>query len=133
MGIHLDIHCCAQGLISKGHIHVHAAIQMKGLQVVSLLDRLQLVFLEAGLSHVNQSAYWKRVSCADAIFATQEVIARCLQGGDNVFMCLYDLQKVFDSLEYAVLLNKLFEVGVNGKMWRLLGGLVYWCYLSSET
>ena len=71
-----------------------------------LLDRLQLVFLEAGIPHVNQSAYRKCVSCADAIFATQEVIIRYLQGGNNVFMCLYDLQKAFDSLEYAVLLDR---------------------------
>ena len=37
-----------------------------------ILERLQSVFLEAGLPHVNQSAYRKAVSCADAIFATQE-------------------------------------------------------------
>ena len=35
-------------------------------------------------------------------------------------MCLYDLQKAFDSVEYPVLLEKLFDVGVNGTMWRLL-------------
>ena len=35
-------------------------------------------------------------------------------------MCLHDLQKAFDSVEYAVLLEKLFDAGVNGKMWRLL-------------
>ena len=35
-------------------------------------------------------------------------------------MCLYDLQKAFDSVEYPVLLEKLYNVGVNGKMWRLL-------------
>ena len=35
-------------------------------------------------------------------------------------MCLYDLQKALDSVEYPVLLEKLFDVGVNGKMWRLL-------------
>ena len=34
-------------------------------------------------------------------------------------MCLYDLQKAFDSVEYPVLLEKLYD-GVNGKMWRLL-------------
>ena len=35
-------------------------------------------------------------------------------------MCLYDLQKAFDSVEYPVLLENLYDVGVNGKMWRLL-------------
>ena len=34
-------------------------------------------------------------------------------------MCLYDLQKAFDSVEYSVLLEKLYGVGVIGKMWRL--------------
>ena len=33
----------------------------------------------------------KRVSCDDDIFATQEVIARYLRGGGQVFMCLYDM------------------------------------------
>ena len=35
-------------------------------------------------------------------------------------MYLYDLQKAFDSVEYPVLLEKLYDAGVNGKMWRLL-------------
>ena len=35
-------------------------------------------------------------------------------------MCLYDLQKAFDSVEFSVLLVRLFEVGVYGKTWRLL-------------
>ena len=36
-------------------------------------------------------------------------------------VCAYiDLQKAFDLVEYLVFLEKLFEGGVNGKMWRLL-------------
>ncbi len=83
-------------------------------------QRLQMVFLMADLPHVNQTAYRKSVSCAVAIFATQEVIARYVRGGSRVYMCLYDLQKAFDSVEYPVLLEKLYDVGVNGKMRRLL-------------
>ena len=85
-----------------------------------VLDRLESVFVSAGLPHINQSAYRRAVSCADAIFATQEVVARYLRGGSRVYMCLYDLQKAFDSVEYPVLLEKLYNAGVNGKMWRLL-------------
>lgn len=54
------------------------------------------------------------------MLATQEVIAKYLRGGSRVYVCLYDLQKAFDSVEYPVLLEKLFDAGVNGKMWRLL-------------
>ena len=64
--------------------------------------------------------YQENVSCADAIFATLEIINRYLQEDCNVFMCLYDLQKVFDSVEIPVLLQRLFEVGVNSKTWCLL-------------
>lgn len=33
-------------------------------------------------------------------------------------MCLYDLQKAFDSVEFPVLLDKFFSIGVNWKTWR---------------
>ena len=82
-----------------------------------LLDRLKLVLLEAGLPHINQSAYMSNVSCTDD---TQEVVARYVREGSDVYMCLYDLQKAFDSVEYCVLLERLFSVGVNGRMWQLL-------------
>ena len=36
-----------------------------------------------------------------------------------MYMCLYDLQKAFDSVEYPMLLEILYNAGVNGKMWRL--------------
>ena len=32
-------------------------------------------------------------------------------------MCLYDLSKAFDSV---VLLQRLFDAGINGKLWRLM-------------
>ena len=52
-----------------------------------ILGRLEAVFSEAGIPHVNQTAY-RKVSFADAIFATQEVIARYVNSGNEVFMCL---------------------------------------------
>ena len=35
-------------------------------------------------------------------------------------MCLYDLQKAFDLVEFPVLLDCLFSIGVNGKIWRII-------------
>ena len=60
------------------------------------------------------------MSCAEAIFATQENIARYVSGGNKVYMCLCDLEKAFDSVEYPVLLHQLYGMGINGKLWRLL-------------
>ncbi len=56
---------------------------------------------------VNVVGSEQSVSCVDAIFATQEVIVR---GGSRVYMCLYDLQKAFDLVEYPVLLQKRQDV-----------------------
>ena len=71
-----------------------------------ILGRLQFVLLEAGIPHINQSAYRKGVSCADMIFATQEVIARYLRDDSKVYMCLFDLQKAFNSIESSVIYTK---------------------------
>ena len=35
-------------------------------------------------------------------------------------MCLYDLENAFDSVEFSVLLKRLFHAGINSKTWRLL-------------
>ena len=80
-----------------------------------------------------QRIYRKRTSCADAILATQEAISRYVQGGDRVFMCLYglyDLSKAFDLVEYSVLLRRLFNIGIHGKMWRIIKN---WGQISSQT
>ena len=66
---------------------------------------------------MNQTAYRSGVGCTDAIFATQETIVR---EGSAVHMCLYDLQKALDSVEFPVLLDHLFSMGVNGKTWRII-------------
>jgi len=68
----------------------------KGLEFL-IVEQLQLLLLEAGLPHINQSAYQGGIPCAEAIFATQETIAWYMSGGNKVYMCLYDLEKIFDS------------------------------------
>lgn len=67
-----------------------------------------MVLLETGL-YIIQFVYIKSVSCDDAIFATQ---AKYVHNGSSVFKCLCDMQKVFDSVEYCVLPERLFSVGV---------------------
>ena len=74
-----------------------------------------MVLLEAGLPQINQSAYIKSVSCEDETFAKQDVIVKSVHDGSSVNMCLYEMQKAFDSVEYCVLLERLFSVRVNGK------------------
>ena len=41
-----------------------------------ILSRMEGVLAEAGFPHLNQSAFRRHVRCADAIFASQELITR---------------------------------------------------------
>ena len=99
--------------------HTNFRVLAKVLETLTLM-RLQCDFLEKKIPHLNQTAYCKGVSCAEAIFSIMEVISTYSQCSEKVYMCFYDLQKAFDSIQYPVLLKRLYESGVNGKAWRLL-------------
>ena len=85
-----------------------------------ILSRLESTLTETVFPHLNQTAFRKYTGCTDAIFATQELIARYISEGSTVHMCLFDIQKAFDSVEFPVLLDRLFSIGVNSKTWRLI-------------
>ena len=78
------------------------SVLSKVLEIL-ILSRFEPTLSEVDFPHLNQSAYRKHTGCTDAIFATQELIARCISEGSTVYMCLFDLQKAFDSIEFPVL------------------------------
>ena len=55
----------------------------KVLQILTL-SRLELTLMEACFPHPNQSAFRKHTGCSDAMFATQELIARYISEGSTV-------------------------------------------------
>ena len=85
-----------------------------------LLTRLQCHLTSRGVPHTNQTAYRRGISCAEAIFSTMEVISMYSEHYEKMYMCFYDLQKAFDTVQYSILLKRLYEVGVHGRAWRLL-------------
>ena len=72
---------------------------------------------ETGFPDMNQTAFQKGISCADAIFSTQEVLLNYVCQGNSPFLYLYDIEKEFNS---PILLSHLYSAGINGKMWRLV-------------
>ena len=52
----------------------------------------------------------------DAIFATQEILTNQLRDGGQPYLCLFDIEKAFDSVELPILLQHLFKIGINGKL-----------------
>ena len=64
---------------------------------------------------MSQTAYQHSLSCSDAIFSTQEALLKFVREGDKAYLCLYDLEKAFDTIEFATLLSHLFKRGINGR------------------
>ena len=73
-----------------------------------ILLRLELHLQELGIPHSNQTGYRRYTSCADAIFSTAELMSHYLEQRENIYLCCYDLQKAFDSVEYGILLCRLY-------------------------
>ena len=96
-----------------------SSIMAKSLEIV-ILKRMSPFLDEIGFPDVNQTAYQKGVSCTDAIFSTQEVLLNCIRQGEKPFLCLYDIEKAFDSVEFPILLQHIFSIGINGKSWRII-------------
>ena len=90
--------------------------------ISKLLETLILLRLEShlGIPHSNQTGYRRHISCADAIFSTAELMSHYLEQRENIYLCCYDLQKAFDSVEYGILLCRLYDMGINSKLWRLV-------------
>jgi len=96
-----------------------SSVVSKLLEII-LLQRLSPLLVEQGFPDQLQTAYQKGISCMDAIYATQEAITHSLKEGGKPYLCLFDIEKAFDSVEIPILLQGLYELGVNGKYWRLI-------------
>ncbi len=71
-----------------------SSVLSKVLELV-ILHRLSPVLTDMGVPDFAQTAYQKGVSCADAIFATQETLLTHIRDGGKPFLCLYTMLRRF--------------------------------------
>ena len=100
------------------------SVLSKCLEVI-ILEHFESLFVERGFPHPSQMAHQRGLSCTDAIFSTQEAILKHIREGDTPYLCFFDLEKAFDSVEYSTLLSHIFKLGINGKCWRLIKDWYY--------
>ena len=107
-------------LLKKSYRGITLTSVLANVLELVLMERISPLLADAGVPQISQTAYKKGVSCQDSIFSSQEANAKFISEGDNVYSCFYDLASAFDTVEFSVLLEELFRVGVKGKCWRLI-------------
>ena len=75
---------------------------------------------EKGFLKCFQYAYEKKKSCLDASLSLQEAVLYNTERGSKVYCCFLDSCKAFDTVWMDGLFYKLYNLGIQGKTWRLL-------------
>ena len=87
---------------------------------VVMWKRIEKWWFESGaISHL-QGACRKGISCVHSAYILQESISAILEKHDKVFVTYLDVSKAFDGVWIGGLFNRLWEIGIRGKTWRLL-------------
>ena len=59
-------------------------------------------------------------SAATSLWRFPYIFSEARGASEKCNMCFYDLQKAFESVQYPILLKRLYEAGIDGRAWRLL-------------
>ena len=82
--------------------------------------RLEPWWKEHGIISQTQGACRKGQSCVHTSLILQETISKVLETNNKVFVSYFDVSKAFDTVWINGLFFKLYELGVRGKLWRLM-------------
>ena len=85
-----------------------------------LNNRLVHCLDKEGVLHEGQAGFRVNRSCMDNIYTLNEIVHGRLKGDKETYGFFLDVQKVYDTLWQDGLWLKLWDMGVKGKMWRVI-------------
>lgn len=85
-----------------------------------LLERLDMWLTNNNIISQLQGAAQPRCSSTDVVVMLKETIAYHTEQGNNVCVVMLDTAKAFDSVWIEGLFYKMFHMGLEGRLWRLL-------------
>ena len=111
--------------IHKGNSRQHAknyrpvALTSHIIKIFEKVIRNHLVlFLEQnGLMNPNQHGFRAGHSCLSQLLQHFDEVTKLLESGVNVDVIYLDFAKAFDKLDFTITLQKLFNLGISGKLW----------------
>ena len=101
----------------------------RGISLVSCVSKLFTAILANRVSAHGedndvfvdeQGGFRKKRSCTDQAYILHSLIANNIQSGNNIYSCFIDLKKAFDCVDRNMLLYKLLESGIDGKMYYII-------------
>ena len=82
--------------------------------------RLESWWSETEVVSRFQGACRKGQSCVHTSLQLQETVSSALETNSKVFVSYFDVSKAFDTVWINGLFYKLYEIGVRGKLWRIM-------------
>ena len=73
--------------------------------------------------HEGQAGFRKNRSCIDNVYTLNEVVQGRLREDKPTYAFFLDVQKAYDTVWRDGLWLKLWDMGVKGKMWRVVKGM----------
>ena len=88
-----------------------------------LNKRLQRYLENNNIFAEEQNGFRAGRSCIDHIFVMCTVLRNRKMLGKDTFLCFIDYKKAFDSVDRNLLLFKLYNIGIKGKMYKAISSL----------
>ena len=87
---------------------------------ILLWSRIEPWWYEQGIVSNLQGACRKKQSCVHTAYLLQETVSSALENNRNVFVAYFDVSKAFDTVWTDGMFYKLYQMGIRGRLWRLL-------------
>jgi len=107
----------------------HIAETYRGITLLSVVGKLYTIVLNTRLSQWcernqilvdEQAGFREGRSTSDQLFILREAVQDRTRRKKGTYCCFLDIKKAYDTVFREGLWRRLWEVGVQGKMWRVL-------------
>ena len=83
-------------------------------------DDIYELFVDIIVLHEGQAGFRVNRSCMDNVYSLNEIVQYRLREGRHTYAFFLDVCKAYDTLWHDGLWVKLWDMGVKGRMWRVI-------------
>ena len=96
-------------------------LNVVGKLFCKILNNRLVIRLESEKAlHEGQAGFRAKRSCVDNVYTLNEIIQGRMREGKYTYAFFLDIQKAFDTVWHDGLWFRLWELGVRGRMWRVI-------------